>query len=363
MNNLQRTSVNPVQILFKQMDHLRCRGGALLGAAGFGAIETPYKILHAQAGVKLRRYENVEEDSKAALLIVPAPIKQAYIWDLAPQVSVVRRCQAQDMRVYLAEWTGTSDAERDLGLVDYGDRLLKACVDAVKFDSGKTKIILVGHSLGGVLAAIFSCLYPEQISALVLLEAPLHFGADAGNFAPLVAAMPDARPIEAIFGNVPGSFIDLISVIAAPHAFQWERYLDGVLSTADMDAFNTHMRVERWAHDEFPLPGKLFTEIVELLYRRDQLMTGKLAVGKRQIGPKDLVVPLLNVVDPRSTIIPSSSILPFHEAAASTSKELLEYRGDIGVGLQHVGVLVGASAHDIVWPAVFKWFSDLDLVD
>ena len=339
------------------MDRLRRQQGEALDLAGFGPIETPWRTVHAEAGVTLRRYGDASDDGPV-LLIVPAPIKKAYIWDLAPEVSVVRRCIDNGMRVYLAEWTQTGDAEQNFGLADYGERLLKACVDAIGSECGETEIMLAGHSLGGVLATMFACLYPRHVRAVLLLEAPLHFGADAGDFAPLVAATPDSQPIGEAFGNVPGSFLNAVSAAAAPHVFQWERYLDWSMSNANPATRSNHIRVERWTHDEFAMPGKLFTEIVELLYRNDQLMNGTLRIGNREIGPRDMKAPLLNVIDPRSTIIPPQSILPFHEAAASRSKEILEYRGDIGVGIQHVGVLVGDSAHAVIWPAIFDWLRE-----
>lgn len=324
-------------------------------------MEAPYRILHSEAGVKLRNYGGASGEGPA-LLIVPAPIKRPYIWDLAPEISVVRRLVDKGMHVYLAEWTPATEAEQAFGLMEYGDRLLGACVDAIESDSGEVEAILAGHSLGGVLAAIFSCLHPGQVSALLLLEAPLHFGADAGNFAPLVAAAPDARSIEEEFGVVPGSFLNLMSAAAAPHVFQWERYIDWSLSIINPEALRTHMRVERWAHDELPLPGRLVTDIVQLLYRNDQLMNGTLSISGRKIGPDDLKAPLLNVIDPRSTIIPPQSILPFHEAAASASKKVLQYEGDIGVGIQHVGVLIGTNAHATIWPAIFEWLNEANVV-
>jgi polyhydroxyalkanoate synthase len=361
MNNLRWDYARSVKTMFEQMDRIRLRQGELLDSAGFGPVETPYRILHSEAGVKLRRYGEASHRGPV-LLIVPAPIKRPYIWDLAPEISVVRHCLKQGMRVYLAEWEPAGGAEQNFGLVDYGNRLLKACLGVIESDSEEAKVILAGHSLGGVLAAIFACLYPQQIRALLLLEAPLHFGADAGNFAPLVAATPDARTIEEAFGNVPGSFLNVVSAAAAPHAFQWERYIDWSLSMADSRALTTHMQVERWTNDEFPLPGKLLTEVVEWLYRDDQLMGGSLCIGDRQIGPQDLTMPLLNVIDPRSTVIPPQSILPFHDAAASTSKKVLRYEGDIGVGLQHVGVLVGSNAHAIIWPAIFDWLAEVGVI-
>jgi polyhydroxyalkanoate synthase len=360
MNHQQWESGTAAKAIFEQVDRVRRQRGALLDAAGFGPIETPYQLVYAEPGVKLRRYGETVSDGPV-LLIVPAPIKKTYIWDLAPEVSVVRRCLNRGLRVYLAEWTAAGDAERNFGLADYGDRLLNACIAAIESDNGEKQVVLAGHSLGGVLATTFACLHPQHVRATVLLETPLHFGADAGNFAPLVAATPDSRPIEDAFGNVPGSFLNAVSITAAPHVFQWERYIDFSLSMGNPETFSTHMRVERWTHDEFPLPGRLFSDIVELLYRNDQLMNGNLCIGDRQIGPRNMQTPLLSVIDPRSTIIPPQSILPFHEAAASASKKLLQYTGDIGVCIQHVGVLVGTNAHTTVWPAIFDWLRDIGI--
>ncbi|HEX2074928.1 MAG TPA: hypothetical protein VHF92_14175 [Geodermatophilus sp.] len=47
--------------------------------------------------------------------------------------------------------------------------------------------------------------------------------------------------------------------------------------------------------------------------------------------------------------------MPFHEAAASPTKELLWYYGDHGVAVQHVGVLVGRTAHTSLWPKITGW--------
>ncbi len=333
----------------------------MLESAGFGPAETPFRIVHAQAGVKLRRYGDAQAEGPA-LLIVPAPIKRPYIWDLAPQISVVRHCLEQGLRVYLAEWTRPSDGDQALGLADYGNDLLSVCVDAIQSECGEASVILSGHSLGGVLATTFACLHPQHVRAIVLLESPMHFGTDAGDFASLVATTPDARSIENTFGNVPGSFLNIVSTSAAPHVFQWERYLDWSLSLSNTNALKTHMRVERWLHDEFSLPGRLFADIVELLYRNDQLMNGTLCIGDRKIGPQDLTAPLLNVIDPRSTVIPPQSILPFHDAAGSRAKKILRYEGDIGVGIQHVGVLIGTSAHALVWPAIFDWLAEVGTI-
>ncbi|HEX2530655.1 MAG TPA: alpha/beta fold hydrolase [Burkholderiaceae bacterium] len=347
----------PIRLAFEQADHLRRLQGGMLAAAGAAPAETPYRVLHAQAGVALRRYGDRSSEGMP-LLLVPAPIKRCYIWDLLPAASVVRRALERGLRVYLVDWTPVENPAREFALGDYGGRLLLACADAIRGDSGQQAILLAGHSLGGTLATIFACLHPQRVRKLALLEAPLHFAAAAGSFAPLVAAVHDATPIAAMFGSVPGSFLDWMSVLAAPDEFERQRFADLWSCAGDAGALAVHMRVERWLLDEFSMPGGLFADIVERLYRDDLLMRGLLRIEERKAGPAELAVPLLNVFDPRSAVIPPQSILAFHYAAASRSKKLLEYAGDVGVGIQHVGILVGRRAHAQLWPAVLDWLLD-----
>jgi polyhydroxyalkanoate synthase len=52
--------------------------------------------------MRLRGYG--DDPTGPVFLIVPAPIKRAYIWDLAPGRSVVRAAQRAGFAVALIEW-------------------------------------------------------------------------------------------------------------------------------------------------------------------------------------------------------------------------------------------------------------------
>jgi polyhydroxyalkanoate synthase len=346
------SSTNPFSVL----DHTRRLQGRLLEAAGWAPVQTDSDVLFSQPGVRVRSYQPAG-DGQPPVLLVPAPIKRAYIWDLEPSRSPVRVLLEAGFAVHLLEWVDPGPEETTLGLGDYVDGLLLAAVNAVTSATGDMPAILA-HSVGGTFAALFAALHPDLVRGLALLEAPLRFGAGSGAFAPLVAVAPHTAWVRSAFGNVPGSFISTVSGIAAPATFHVERYVD-LLANLGQAALHTHMRVQRWTLDEMAMPGQLFEDIVEHLYRRDRFMRSELLLGGRRIGPNLVRCPLLAVVNPTSRIIPPQSVVPFHDAAASPRKVLLRYEGDRGVALQHVGVLVGAGAHARLWPEIVNWLGEL----
>jgi len=244
---------------YEPLDALRRLAGAWLDLGGLGRNEAPYRVVREEPGVALREYAG--EASGPPVLLVPAPIKDANIWDLLPQASVVRLLLARGFHVYLADWLRPGAAERELGLADYADRLLGGCLDEIAARAGGPRVLLAAHSLGGTLAAIFAALHPERLRGLALLGAPLNFGDDFGCFAPIVALSPPAGRVTALQGNVPGTFLNSVSLIASPETFAWSRLRDFARSLPDGEALATHLAVERWSLEEKPLAARLFEPI------------------------------------------------------------------------------------------------------
>jgi polyhydroxyalkanoate synthase len=121
------------------------------------------------------------------------------------------------------------------------------------------------------------------------------------------------------------------------------------------------MLVERWTLDEFALPGRLVAELATEIVRENRFVRGTLEVAGRSAVPARLTAPLLCVLDRRCRLAPPESVLPFVEAVASRAKTLIDYEGDVGVALQHVGPLVGRNAHELLWPRIVEWTTRLDL--
>ena len=339
--------------LYEQMDLSRRLQGELLAAAGFGAEPAPSRAVLELPEVTLREYEGGGAGAPA-LLLVPAPIKRGYIFDLAPGASAARLCLEAGLRVFLVQWEAPRAGEPGPGIADYADRLLLRCLEAVERETGERAAFIAAHSLGGTLAAIFAALHPERVRGLALLASPQHFGfaAETGALGPAIAAVDRARMLEGLPGHVPGSFLSLVSFASSPASFGQERWDDWVASLPDPAALRTHLRTERWSLDELPLARRFVEDVVGRLFREDAFMRGTLPGGRA--APAAVKAPLLVVADERCKIVPPAAVLPFYEAAGG-DKRLLWYPGDTGVAIQHVGMLVGRNAIGSLWPEILAW--------
>lgn len=122
---------------FALLDQARRGAGQALDVAGLGPVEAPFRVATELSGARLQAYQPPGTAPRGpVLLIIPAPIKRAYIWDLLPEVSVVRHCLRRGLRVYLLEWLDPTPAENHLGVADRSGRRLRARESAASTRSG-----------------------------------------------------------------------------------------------------------------------------------------------------------------------------------------------------------------------------------
>jgi polyhydroxyalkanoate synthase len=339
---------------FGLTDVVRRAQANTLGLIGLNPSECRYQVIRSGSHWRLRDYADAGHNGCPALLIVAAPIKRPYIWDLTPSVSAIRYCLQQHWHVYLLEWMPASQDTGNSGL-DECVEAISECVAVVSAKTSGARPFLAGHSLGGTLAAIFSASEPESIQGLVLLSSPLCFQPNGYQFRDaLVSLIPpnlsDTEPF-------PGSLLSHMSALASPDTFVWSRLRDAMLSAADTHAIEIHALVERWALDEVPLPGRLVHQIIQWLYREDRLCRGALRIGKTVVGPSRLSAPTLAIVNTDDAVAPAASVKPFTEAMPTADVCIIEYPGEVGVSLQHLGILIGRKAQAQLWPKIVSWIN------
>ena len=335
---------------FGAIDVFRRIQGDTLALFGVAPKECAHQISASGPFWRLRDYGG--RRGALRFLIVAAPIKRPYIWDLAPKVSAVRHCLENGLHVYLLEWLPASGTTGDNGIAEYANAI-RDCAAKIAKDSDGVPPFAIGHSLGGTLAMIFAALEPKALQGLILLGAPLCFDPANHSFRNALLDLVPSKVDDT--EPYPGSLLSYATAMACPEAFVWARLKDAAQSISDNFALEIHARVERWALDEVSLPGKLVHQIVEWLYRDNRFCRGELRIGNSLIGPDNFLVPTLAVVNTADDVASIHSIEPFIKAMATTDVRIIEYPGETGVCLQHLGFLIGRKAHAELWPEIMSW--------
>jgi pimeloyl-ACP methyl ester carboxylesterase len=120
-------------------------------------------------------------------------------WSWRPQVAACAPDRA--CFVWEARGHGAAPRVRDAGLADYYTDAREALA-AVREETGASDIVVIGHSMGGLLAIALGADHPAGIGGLVLVD-PVYpdgrraSGHDLGPLRPLVLAL--LRPLVASF--------------------------------------------------------------------------------------------------------------------------------------------------------------------
>ena len=338
------------QLQFALTDALRRAQGEALGAFGYNPSESSYDVIASAAYWRLRDYGGAGD--APSLLIVAAPIKRPYVWDISPSASAVRYCLEQGLHVYLLEWKPACLTTGNNGIEEHARAALE-CVAKISGEGKIAKPFLIGHSLGGTLAAMCCALRPESVRGLALISAPLCFEPGTSEFRDaLVSLVPSLLSNAESF---PGSLLSYVSAMASPGAFIWSRLADAAASADDSTAREMHRRVERWALDEVAVPGKLFEQMIGWLYRENRFCRGILSIGGTRVGPASISIPMLAIVNTADEVAPLTSVKFFAHAVPKKQAMIIEYPGETGVSLQHLAVLIGREARHRIWPQIISW--------
>ena len=329
---------------------------AVLGSIDAPVGLTPKELIWRKNKARLYRYLRTRPATHQTPIFLVLPlINRAYILDLRPGASFVEFLLSQGFDVFLIDWGTPGDEDRALDVTTLVTRYLPRAAKAIQRTTSTDQMTVLGYCIGGVLATCFAALYPAVVRNLVLLTAPLDF-ADAGQFGQMTAR--GVFPVERLtdtYPIVPGQVPDIGSKLLNPMANYvgtyrrlWERLGDPLFDVSGWQA------MYRWVNDSVPFASAAFRQWIVEFYQENRLARDMLDMDGRAVRLEDIRCPVLNIAATRDQIAPRpTTSMVTQRVGSDDASEILIEGG-------HVGIVVGRTASQNLWPKVGDWLSSHD---
>lgn len=313
---------------------------------------TPCTIIDRLGAATLMRYETEHPTRhNRPVLLIPSVINRHYILDLMEGNSVVQALNAAGHEVYIVDWGDPGEAELHLDFSDFVLGRLRHFVDRVIEDSGTSDDLhLLGHCLGGTMAASLAAVDNKGIASLILLTAPMGFH-DTGILSAWTRApFFDPRAITGGLGHVPSWLTQPSFMVLRPMG-PVSKGLRLFQKLGD-ERFVTFFRaLETWINDNVDIPAGFYIDLIEELYRKDGLLRGTFQMRGHAVVLEEIDIPVLTVCAQNDHIVPPQSAMAGHERFSSKDKHLEVFPGG------HIGVVIGGLAKRNLIPMLDRWLS------
>lgn len=310
----------------------------------------PRDLILSRGPLKLYRYrgEGPRLTEADPVVLVPSIINRAYIFDLREGQSIAAHLLDAGLDVYLLDWGEPCRGDKNLGLEDYGLRLIKPVLRAVRKASGKPRAQLFGYCLGAAFALMAAAAPLPQISGVCALTAPFDLERPGSIGTLTDPGLARVEALTAAYPVVPGPL--LWTAFQALDLFGPLHKLRGYFKRGDDREFARRFSAqERWLSDPIDMSGRALRDIVAL-YRENSFARGALRLCGQRIDPTAARAPALNLIAERDTIVPADASLAL-EAAWGGAVETHVFSGG------HLGVAVGSRAPKQMWAVASEWLA------
>ena len=284
----------------------------------------------------------------ATLICAPFALHGATVADFAPGHSIVEALRLSGFScLFVTDWRSAAPEMRFFEIDNYLADL------NVAIDELNPPVDLIGLCQGGWLSLAYAARFPAKVRRIVLVGAPVDFHAAPSLLSQTVASLPFSaleRLVEVGTGRVLGRDI-LEGWSSLLNAHEPDEVLQ-LSQTIDPDQRRELVaRFCNWNAWTVDLPGTYYLEIVDRLYRHNQIARGEFVALGRQINLADIQAPLLmlggrddQIASPEQ-LFGATQLVGSNKAAIGT---LLEPCG-------HLSLFLGARTLARTWPRIARW--------
>jgi poly-beta-hydroxyalkanoate depolymerase len=296
-----------------------------------------------------RRTAARDADVVPTLVLPPQAGHSSTVVDFSPAQSQVAVIRAAGLtRTYVLEWRPATAATRDVTITDY-----LAVIDR-SVETAGGRVNLVGDCQGGWLAAVYAALHPDRVHTLTLAGAPIDFHAGESVIAASTLALTRAfglAPYRALVrlggGNMPGRAVlgNFIGIQPQAELARQLQLLDNIGDPAHVARYRVF---EDWFKHTQDIPGAFYLWLVEHLFQRNELISGRLVVDGRRADLADITCPLFLLAGSTDHITPPAQLFAAADAVGTPREQVTTRVANGG----HLGLFMGRDALREDWPAM-----------
>jgi len=317
---------------------------------------TPHSIALELETVRLRNF-TTDAKSSPTLLCAPFALHSAAMVDFAPGHSLVATLRRAGLRrLFATDWRSATADMRFLGIDDYlAD--LNVLVDEIG-----APVDLIGLCQGGWLALIYAARFPGKVRKLVLAAAPIDIAAASSA----LSALAEASPL-AVFhqlarlgkGVIPGRNVlkfwgpETVATEDIRQLLQTEVAI-GSGAAADLEAL-----FRDWYSWTLDLPGRFFLEVVERLYKRNELATGSFIALGRRVDLATLRVPIFLLAARDDELVAPPQLFAVERLVGTEPHHLRKATAPC----RHVGLAIDKRTLEDMWPKIVRWILESPAVE
>jgi polyhydroxyalkanoate synthase len=319
------------------------------------AGHTPSETLRDAGAFRLQRYRRHSPSPfLEPVLLCPSPVSRHPLLDLQPDRSVVRHLLDRGFEVLLVDWIAPTATDQGRGLCDYVRGLLHEAVELALQITTTRRLHLVGHAMGGTLAAMFTAIYPELVQSLTLAAAPIDGAAGDGLLQTwLRAGVLDPDALVDAYGNCPPLFLRAAFRCAQPIDASWNHPASPFAAPRDPDLAGVDPQaLQRAQLGTLPVAGATFREFVTQIYLRNALTGNKLRLGGVPVRLGRITNPMLLLTARHDHLVPPAQTLAIARFVAS--RDLDSHVAETS----HTGLAVGLQTHATLWPQATRWLAN-----
>jgi poly(3-hydroxyalkanoate) synthetase len=296
------------------------------------------------ASMRLRDF-SIRAVGPATLICAPYALHGATIADFAPGHSVVEAlCQSGLSRVFVTDWRSAMPEMRYFTIDNYLADL------NVAVDGLEPPVDLVGLCQGGWLALVYAARFPKKVRRLVLVGAPIDIAAAESPLSRFVSDMPSTMFDELVRlgkGIVHGDQMLRLWGISeqAEAALQNPPELDPARRRELIDRFR------KWYAETIDLPGSFYLQVVNCLFKENQIAEGRFVALGQCINLTRLGAPILLLAASHDEVISVDQLFAVKRLVGTPPGRLVMMTEPC----VHLGLFLGANVLDGSWRKIAHW--------